>query len=124
MVRLLRALFARIKAMFVADAALEIQAEIAARGAERKADLYRLAARYDEEGLASVAHDLRRQAEALDLSQAIMGDVVPAVDVLVNDDPRPPMAAVATNGSPTAAALAEPAEPLAKSSPRSRHRKV
>ena len=123
MVRLLRALFARIKAMFAADAALEIQAEIAARGAERKADLYRLAARYDEEGLASVAHDLRRQAEALDLSQSIMGDVVPAVDVLVDDDVSA-AAAIGVNSSPSAATLAEPAEPLAKSSPRSRHRKA
>ena len=85
MVRLFRALFARIKALFAADAALELQAEIAVRGAERKAQLYRLAAQYDEEGFASVAHDLHRQAESLHLQQSV-GDVIPPIDELINDN--------------------------------------
>lgn len=85
MVRLFRALFARIRALFAADAALELQAEIAVRGAERKAQLYRLAAKYDEEGFASIAHDLRRQAEALHLQQSV-GDVIPPIDELINDN--------------------------------------
>lgn len=120
MFKLFRALFARIKAMFAADAALEIQAEIAIRGAERRASLYRLAAQYDEEGLASVAHDLRRQAEALDL-RASVNDVVPAIDDIANDDPLPTAAVSPAHRSAPALTAESRSKPL-KSLPHGRRR--
>lgn len=123
MFKLIRALFARIKALFVADAALEIQTEIATRCAERKAALYRLAARYDEEGLASVAHDLRRQAEELHLQMAF-GDVVPAIDDLVDEQQGPPALPAAPTADPTSpAAIAAAADPKPLPQPPSRQRK-
>lgn len=123
MLKLIRALFARIKALFAADAALEIQAEIATRSAERKAALYRLAARYDEEGLASVAHDLRRQAEALHLQQTF-GDVVPAIDDLVEEvEKLPAISTASTIDPPKPAAIAAPVDSKSMPTAPARQRK-
>ena len=122
MLRLFHALCARIKAMFAADAALEIQAEIAVRGAERKAQLYRLAAQYEEEGFASVAHDLRRQAEALHLQQSV-GDVIPAIDDLLEDNALDVRPAATVEGLPSQKAIAVPIEANPKVSAPVRPRK-
>jgi hypothetical protein len=80
MLKWIRALSARIKAMLAVDAVLEIQSEIALRNVERKANLLRLADKYETEGLLTVANDLRQEAESLDLSFRI-GHIVPAVDL-------------------------------------------
>ena len=55
MFSLFKALFARLKALFVTDAALDVEAEFLARDAERKANLLRQADRYEQEGLHGIA---------------------------------------------------------------------
>jgi hypothetical protein len=77
-IQLIRAVFARIKAMFATDAMLELEGEIAVRAAERKAALLRLAAQYEAEGLTTVAHDLRQQAEVLEANKSL--NSAPAID--------------------------------------------
>lgn len=64
MFNLFRVITDRIKAVFATAAALELEADLLARDAERRAELLRLAARYESEGLPTVAERLRRQAEA------------------------------------------------------------
>ena len=71
MLAFFRALVARLKALLLTDATLDLQAQVATKAAERKADLLRRAAAYEKEGLTTVAADLREQAEALDLSQPL-----------------------------------------------------
>lgn len=78
MLHLFQSLAARIKALFVTDAALDLEAEFLARDAERKAALLRQADRYEAEGLGAVARDLRAQAEALYPRQPL-AVVVPAL---------------------------------------------
>ena len=60
---LFRAITDRLKALFVADVASDLEAQFLARNAERKADLLRQAQKYEDEGLKSVAHQVRQQAE-------------------------------------------------------------
>ncbi len=71
MLAFFRVLLDRLKALLLADAALDLQAQALARAAERQAELLRRAAAYENEGLATVAADLREQAEALDLSRPL-----------------------------------------------------
>jgi len=80
-----RALMERLKALFVSDAAQELETEFAVRAAGRKAALLRLAVRYEAEGLATVAADLRRHAEGLDAARPLAG-VLPAVAHLAAED--------------------------------------
>ena len=110
MIKLLNALVARIKAMFAANAALEIQADFAVRSAERKAGLLRLAAKYDEEGLTSVAHDLRQQAEGLHLQQTF-GEVVPSINELIHDEAIPVSSIASSKDVPKPAAITATAKP-------------
>lgn len=81
MFALFRALSERVKALFVTTVALDFEAELFARDAERKADLLRQAQRYDDEGLHGIAEGLRRQAGVLALERPLAG-VLPAVDYL------------------------------------------
>ena len=71
MFSIIRALIQRFKAMFVVQAVLELEAELAASWAERRAELYRLANQYDEQGLHTVAQDLREQADSLSPEQPL-----------------------------------------------------
>lgn len=81
MFSLFRALTDRVKAMFVTNAALELESELLARDAERKAELLRLADNYAKEGLHAVADQLRRQVESLSL-QRPLASVVPSLTYL------------------------------------------
>jgi hypothetical protein len=71
MFSVIRALIARFKAMFVIQAVLELEAELAASCAERRAELFRLADDYDQQGLRITAQDLRQQAESLSAQQPL-----------------------------------------------------
>jgi hypothetical protein len=88
MLTLFRALSERVKALFITTAALDFEADLLARDAERKAELLRQAGRYEEEGLHAVAEPLRRQAEALSLQRPLAG-VLPAVDHLIGTPKAP-----------------------------------
>lgn len=94
LVNLFRAVADRLKAVFAAAVAAEIEADALARDAERKADLLRLADRYAAEGLSVVAADLRRRAEGLSVDRPA-GSVLPAVAHLTGEmmstepDPAP-----------------------------------
>src|SRR5438132_587991 len=81
MLWLFRALTDRLKALFIADVGLDFEAELFTRNAERKAELLRQAARYEEEGLLGVAQDLRAQAESMNL-QRPLACVLPAAEHL------------------------------------------
>jgi hypothetical protein len=81
MFTLFRALSERVKALFITTAALDFEADLLARDAERKAELLRQAQRYEAEGLTGVAEQMRRQAEALSLQRPLAG-VLPAMDHL------------------------------------------
>ncbi len=48
-------LMGRVKAMFAANAALDLEADVLARSAERKAELLRRAQHYEDEGLDGIA---------------------------------------------------------------------
>jgi hypothetical protein len=92
---LFRVVVDRLKAVFAAAVAAEVEADALARAAERQAELLRLADRYAAEGLMSVAADLRRRAEALSMDRPA-GGVLPAVAHLTGDaaetgfgDPEP-----------------------------------
>jgi len=66
-----RSLIERLKALFATTAAQEFEAEFLARHAERKAELLRLAAGYDAEGLTTLAQELRQQVESLNVQQPL-----------------------------------------------------
>lgn len=78
MLSLFRAITDRVKAMFVTNAALEFEAELLARDAERKAELLRLADAYEKEGMTTLAEQLRRQTEGLSL-QRPLASVLPSL---------------------------------------------
>ena len=60
-----RSLMDRFKALFVTHAVLDLEADLIAAYAERKAELLRRADQYEKEGLATVAEQLRQQADRL-----------------------------------------------------------
>jgi hypothetical protein len=96
MFRIIAALFGRFSTRHIADAGADFDADLIARHAERKATLLRRAARFDDEGLATVADDLRRQAEALSLQRPLATVSVPTPPAPVKAMPAP------TNGHATA----------------------
>lgn len=65
MIRLIQSVIERVKAMFTLDAMLDLEQQFASRQAERRAELFRAADRYQKEGLTAIAADLRRQADEL-----------------------------------------------------------
>ena len=77
-----------MKALFITTAALDFEADLLARDAERKAELLRQADRYDAEGLHGIAQHLRQQSEALSL-QRPLASVLPSVDHLLGNDALP-----------------------------------
>jgi hypothetical protein len=78
MVSIVKAIIARVKALFVTHAVLELEAELIASCAERKAELLRQANRYEEEGLQGIAQHLRQQADQLS-AQKPLGSVLAAI---------------------------------------------
>jgi hypothetical protein len=87
MFSIVTALIARLKALFVTHAVLEIEAELIASCAERKAELLRQAKRYEQEGLQGIAQNLRRQADELS-AQKPLGSVLPAIAHVQADHPE------------------------------------
>jgi hypothetical protein len=89
MFALFRVIVDRLKALFVADAGLEFEAEFVARDAERKAQLLRQAAGYEKEGLRAVAEELRRRAEAICLETPLAA-ALPALGHFRQEQGEPP----------------------------------
>jgi hypothetical protein len=81
MVGLFRAVVERVKAVLVVRAAREIEADAIAHAAHRKAELLDLAARYEAEGQAEVAGELRAAVGTVDADRPLAG-VLPAVEHL------------------------------------------
>jgi hypothetical protein len=73
MFHLLRVVIDHIKVLLATSAARELEADALARHAERKAELLRLAEQYESEKMHAVALELRKQAEALDWKQPLVG---------------------------------------------------
>src|SRR3954452_13673756 len=69
----------RLRALFVADLALEFEAQLLSRQADRRAELLVQAEQHDRHGFPAVAAQLRHQAEALSLDRPLAG-VLPALD--------------------------------------------
>lgn len=99
MFQLFRALGARLKALFVANAALEFESELAAVSAERKAVLLRQAADYDKEGLPEVASELRQRAAEIDLSQPL-ASILPSIEHWQQHDTHKALPPVRPTGKP------------------------
>jgi hypothetical protein len=81
---LFRSVTDRLKALFAADLALEFEAELFARQAQRQALLLRQADAYAAEGLETLAAELRARAEGLSLEHPLAG-VRPAIGELQAD---------------------------------------
>jgi hypothetical protein len=79
MFSLFRAITDRLKALFVAEVAMEFEAELMTRDAERRAELHGQADRYDAEGLHGIADRLRKQAEELSLDRPL-ASVLPSLE--------------------------------------------
>jgi hypothetical protein len=88
MIQLVRNVIDRVKAMFTLDAMLDLEQQFATRQAERKAELIRIADRYEREGMAGIAADLRRQADELS-EQRPLQTVVPFLTSEPESPPSP-----------------------------------
>jgi hypothetical protein len=91
MLSLFRALTERVKALFITTAALDFEAALLARDAERKAELLRQADRYDDEGMHGIAQRLRYDAEGLSLQRPLVSVLAPVDHLLGKDDGRTPL---------------------------------
>lgn len=98
MLGIFQAVAGRLKAMFVTHVALDLEAEILAQDAVRKAGLLRQADQYATEGLEDVATELRERASRLSLDRPL-ASVLPAVEELRRplEDPLVALPAVATS---------------------------
>jgi hypothetical protein len=65
MFAVIRVLIDRFKALFMARALIELEADLITLAAERKAELLRRADELDKEGWSAVAHQMREQAATL-----------------------------------------------------------
>ena len=81
-----RSLIDRFKSLFVTHTVLELEADLIAAFAERKADLLRRADQYEKEGLPTVAEQLRQHAERLSPDKPL-GSVVTITAHLQVDSP-------------------------------------
>jgi hypothetical protein len=79
MIALFRTISDRLKALFVADVALEFEALLLARQADRTAELLVQAEQHERHGFSTVAAQLRAQAKALSLGRPLAG-VLPALE--------------------------------------------
>lgn len=71
MTELFLAVSTRLKAIFTAHAALELEAELITHHIERKAALFEQAAKLEEKGLKDLAAELRQHVGGLDLRRAV-----------------------------------------------------
>src|SRR4051794_8991791 len=79
MIALFRMMTDRLKAMFAADVALEFEALLLSRQADRTAELLVQAEQHERHGFPAVAAQLRAGAEALSLGRPLAG-VLPALE--------------------------------------------
>ncbi len=106
MISMLKALSDRLKALLLTDAALDIEATLLSRQADRVATLLVEADQHDEHGCPIVATELRRQAERLSLERPL-ASIRPAIlhlqahdleqDITIEPTPLP--ARTTTNGN-------------------------
>jgi hypothetical protein len=73
MLKLLQAIIARIKALLAMAASWALEADVLLCHAEIKAELLRQAQRYEDEGLTSLASELRQRAEEIGLQRPMTG---------------------------------------------------
>jgi hypothetical protein len=99
-----RALTDRVKALFATNAAMDFEAELLARDAERRAELHRLADRYDTEGLHGIANHLRQRVDNLSLDRPL-AIVLPALDHLGSREQAAPSLPDPTSGNGQTAKL-------------------
>ena len=92
MIHLFRTMTERLKALFLADVALEFEAQLLSRQADRTAELLVQAEQHEQHGFPAVAAQLRAGAEALSLGRPLAG-VLPALEHWRADgrdaEPRP-----------------------------------
>lgn len=91
MFAILKAIAGRIKTLLVLDAVADLETELITRQAERKAELYRQAARYEENGQDDVAGFLRQEADQLSHQQPLQR-VLPALNDLTGGPDEKPAA--------------------------------
>src|SRR4051794_23500979 len=84
MIGLFAPLFGRFKALFVREAALDLEVDLLQHNARRTAQLERLAQSYEEEGVFGAAKQFRNQAAAFDADRPLAG-VLPSVKHLSGD---------------------------------------
>jgi hypothetical protein len=90
MLKLLQAIIARIKALLAMAASWALEADVLLCHAEIKAELLRQAQRYEDEGLTSLANELRQRAEEIDLQRPLTS--MPVADNLTPSDAIAPAA--------------------------------
>src|SRR3954462_15301652 len=78
----------RLRALFVADLALEFEAQLLSPQAGRRGELLVQAEQHDRHGFPGVAEYLRRQAEALSLDRPL-SSILPALEHWRSDEPAP-----------------------------------
>jgi hypothetical protein len=90
----------RLKCVLATAAALEFEGDLVAHTAEQKAELLRRAAQYESEGQATLAADLRKRAEGLNL-ETPAATILPAVAHLTAENTTLPQLAEATDATTT-----------------------
>ena len=90
---LFRALTDRVKALFIANVALDLEGQFASRAAERKAELLREAQSYEQEGLPIVAQELRQRAESIDIQKPLACALPSLEHWQAHDQAAPPLLA-------------------------------
>ncbi len=86
MIPILKSLGDRLKVLLLTDAALDIEATLLSRQADRVATLLIEADQHDEHGCPVVTTELRRQAEALSLERPL-ASIRPAIHHLQDHHP-------------------------------------
>ena len=102
MLNLFQAITDRLRALFVADVALDFEAQLLSRQADRQAELLLQAEQHDRHGFPAVAARLRAQAEALGIERPL-ASILPALAHWQADaQPTPAISAdiPATAGNP------------------------
>ena len=105
---LFRTLSDRLRALFVADVALDFEAQLLSRQADRQAELLLQAEAHDRHGFPAVAARLRAQAEALGTDRPL-ASILPALAHWQGDAPAGPALPAdvpATAGNPNRGARA------------------
>lgn len=88
MFKLFRVILDRIKALLVTQAVLEFETDFVIQHAERQAQLLRLAAGYEAEGMPLIAQHVRRQAETLGAHGSLVWQL-PSLPNIANGTDRP-----------------------------------